>query len=124
MHPTRHWGRGGSGGINGVRGKGGGGIHWKIISVLLLRKDSSSLMSLRIFSPAGDFRVCRMDQQSARKTVLVGSLSSWCRVWNLRSKGLILTLLFSHVWFCLCVVFVGMSTFDSRSFVGPSGSKF
>ena len=57
------------------------GIHWRVTDVLFLSRDSSCLMLLKIWSPPGDWRLCRMDRQSVRNTVLVGSLSSWFRVW-------------------------------------------
>ena len=50
------------------------GIHWRVTDVLFLSKDSSCLMLLKIWSPPGDWRLCRMDQQSVKNTMLVGSL--------------------------------------------------
>ena len=45
------------------------GIHWRATDVLFLSRDSSCLMLLKIWSPPGDWRLCRMDRQSVKNTV-------------------------------------------------------
>ena len=61
------------------------GIHRRVTDVLFLSRDSC-LMLLKIWYPPGDWRLCRMDRQSVKNTVLVGSLSTWFSVWAVASK--------------------------------------
>ena len=44
------------------------GIHWRVTDVLFLSRDNSCLMLLKIWSPPGDWRLCRMDRQSKKQT--------------------------------------------------------
>ena len=49
------------------------GIHWRVTDVLFLSRESSCLMLLKICSPPGDWRLCRMDRQSVKNTVFSGA---------------------------------------------------